>query len=89
MMMFGPRSELRQREAVGELLVAQPMLDVDGEAMHFRHRRIAAADGKQRQHAEKAGERQERAVPGIHSRTHAIAMLIGTMTASTAAAANA
>ena len=59
------------------------MLDVDDEAMHFRHRRIAAADGEQRQHAEEPGERQQRAVPGIHSRTHASAMLTGTMTAST------
>jgi hypothetical protein len=47
MIRFGPGvSELRQRKRIRELPIRQPVLNVDRIAVHFRNRRIAAADGE-------------------------------------------
>jgi hypothetical protein len=44
--------ELRDRVHVGELAVAQPMHHIDRHPVHFRDRRLRAADREQRQHRE-------------------------------------
>ena len=58
--------DLRQREQIGELPVRHPMLHVDGEAVHFRHGRIGAADREQRQQREVAGEHGQLPAVGLH-----------------------
>src|ERR1035437_6208160 len=66
---------LRDREHVGELAVVHPMHHLDGNAVHFRDRRIGAADREQRQQREIAGERGERG--RVHRLNHAKATLNG------------
>src|SRR5262245_26652578 len=73
--------DLRNREAVGELSIAHPMHHLDRNAMHFRNRRVGAADRKQRQQRKVAGQRDQRIV--IHRFNHASAMLIGATTINT------
>src|ERR1700743_2851647 len=59
------------------------MLHVDRKAVHFRDGGITAADSEQRQHREKAGQREQRTAVGLHRRAQATPMLTGTITAST------
>ena len=81
---IGPRRHLRDRKHVGELPVAHPMHDLDGEAMHFGQRGVGAADRKQRQQGEIARQGQQCADLAIHRRIHhASAMLQGISTPST------
>ena len=75
------RRDLRNREAVGELPIAHPMHHLNRNAMHFRNRRVGAANRKQRQQCKIAGQRDQRVV--IHRFTHANAMLTGASTANT------
>ncbi len=81
------RCHLCEREYVGELAVAHPVLHLDREAVHFRDGRVGAAHREQRHEREMAGQRRERAPVVFHGRVcacrdQATAMLRGTSSAS-------
>src|SRR6202012_2055335 len=76
-------------EHVGELLVGQPMVNVDRDPVHFRDRGIGAADREQRHDPERPCQGQERIAVLIHEAarlraTMVTARLSGIATSSTA-----
>src|SRR5581483_5623381 len=80
--------ELRDRKHVGKLLVGQPVMHIDGDAMHLGDRGIGAADRKQRHQPEGCDQAENRIAIAVHDEARlcmrkVTARLIGIATSST------